>query len=508
MENFTQAISHILGMSIVHSLWQGLLIFLLLKIILVCFPSISAAKKHNLSLAALFTLTGWFIFTINDEANTVKPLVYAGNSVVFPTVSESGPILSVNDAAYPYIHVIDDYLPYITLVYLIGLLFQLVKLGFTWNAIRRIRGSLSPVPNSIAELVKQLTTKFGIKKQVAVMHSRLVNVPGIIGYARPLILLPFSFTCNLSTDEAETILLHELAHVKRNDFVVNLIQRFIGIILFFNPFVQLINTIIEGERENSCDDLVVKVTNNPLLYAHALLKLEQTDNGHLSLALAAKSKKYRLLTRIDRIMKAEKLTISARNLLFVVLLSIGSIGSVAWISPLFNNGAISKGEENDSSIDESLALHKKLQVNQSSATAEGTSSAVKNPDPAISSNGYFDPALEKMYKQARLHVKNLEGVLKSPRYGSPEIIADMVAVEAQLKKAGFRYTPEFQKRADSITTEFDGYPLVKREYIFMHDRLNQLALYLSNPEYQQKIQKMSVAEYKKYLNYMKKFENL
>ena len=102
----------------------------------------------------------------------------------------------------------------------------------------------------------------------------MIDVPCMTGFVKPLILLPVSLSTHLSACEVESILLHELAHIKRNDYLVNLLQQVISVMLFFNPFNRLINRIISQERENSCDDLVVEKTGKPLIYAQALLKLE------------------------------------------------------------------------------------------------------------------------------------------------------------------------------------------------------------------------------------------
>ncbi len=103
--------------------------------------------------------------------------------------------------------------------------------------------------------------------------------------------------------------------------------------LFFNPFAQLINRIINREREHSCDDLVVGKTGRPLIYAQALLKLEETRGVHLQFALAATGKRFHLLNRIERIMKTKKQTGGLRHLLIAIFLLAGGLSSIAWFNP-------------------------------------------------------------------------------------------------------------------------------------------------------------------------------
>ena len=98
-----------------------------------------------------------------------------------------------------------------------------------------------------------------------------------------------------------------------------------SVLLFFNPFAQLINRVINQERENSCDDIVIEASKKPLVYAHALLKLEQTRKQEWQLALAATGKKYHLLNRIERIMKTNKPIGNARHILSHLPCSQGAL---------------------------------------------------------------------------------------------------------------------------------------------------------------------------------------
>ena len=127
----------------------------------------------------------------------------------------------------------------------------------------------------LAEFVEMLD----IQSRVSFGLSTLVDVPCVFGYVKPFILLPASIATSLSTEEIEAILLHELAHIKRNDYLTNLIQQAMQILLFFNPFAQLIGRIINRERENACDDIVIESTKKPIVYAHALLKLEESPHA-------------------------------------------------------------------------------------------------------------------------------------------------------------------------------------------------------------------------------------
>jgi bla regulator protein BlaR1 len=216
----------------------------------------------------------------------------------------------------------------------------LTRLSLRWPGTVFIGSAKNIKDAGFEGTVKRLSKKLDVTKTVQAAFSEWVDVPCITGFIKPIILLPVSITCYLNTDEIEAILLHELAHVKRNDYLLNFIQQVIGILLFFNPFAKLVANVINEERENCCDDVVVQVTGSPFLYAQALLKLEENKQQRWQLALAATGKKYELLNRIERIMKTKTQTVNIRPVLITVLALTCSISSIAWLNPEIKNGKV------------------------------------------------------------------------------------------------------------------------------------------------------------------------
>jgi bla regulator protein BlaR1 len=343
MENLFYNISQVLGITILHSLWQGLLVWFVLRVLFTCAPSLSSAKKHNVSMAAMLTIGVWFIYTfaVQIQAHVWVNLTAASAPVLLPQFA-----FSLNTATHTtasstyYSYVIEGYLPYVSALYFAGLVFNLLKMVLNWQKISLIKKTMIPA-DQVQAYVNGFCRKLHIDKYVSVNFSRLIDVPCMIGFFKPIILLPISLTTYLSVQEVEAILLHELSHIKRNDYLLNLVQQFITILLFFNPFAQLINRIINQERENRCDDLVVQTTAQPLIYAQALLKLEQTRQVNLPLALAATGNKYHLLNRIERIMKTKKPIGNIRHLAVAVVIMVASISSIAWLNPTIKDGKLS-----------------------------------------------------------------------------------------------------------------------------------------------------------------------
>lgn len=145
--------------------------------------------------------------------------------------------------------------------------------------------------------------------------------------------MPAATMAQLSTAELETILLHELAHIKRYDYVVNILQTVVETILFFNPFVWMISRVIRRERELCCDDLVLEHTADPIFYATALTTIASYSVGSSSLVVAASGQSGELFQRIQRIMEMKKNSFSYSRLIAAVVIVAGFILSVAWISP-------------------------------------------------------------------------------------------------------------------------------------------------------------------------------
>ncbi len=337
METILYNISQVLGISIIHSLWQGLLIYFILRIAFSGIPSLSAVKKYNLALFAMLSISACFIYTLLTEINAYNWVSLKSHNAL-PLL----PYLNLSANSHyqsAWYFTIAGYLPYICALYFAGLIINLVRLGWEWDKIREIKQSLISA-GQLQQYIDTFSKKLNIKKPVQLKFSEMIDVPCMIGYFKPLILLPVSICTDLSSEEVEAILLHELSHIKRNDYLINLLQQVITIMLFFNPFVHLINRIINQERENGCDDLVVEKTGKPLTYAKALLKLEEVKTLNLQFALAVTGEKFHLLNRIERIMKTKKHMGNMRHFVIALFLLTGSISCIAWFNPKIAEAAV------------------------------------------------------------------------------------------------------------------------------------------------------------------------
>src|SRR5438045_2418615 len=138
----------------------------------------------------------------------------------------------------------------------------------------------APDPNARAAAARRarahrLAARLRVNRPVRLLQSALVHVPAVLGCVRPVILLPASALTGLTPLQLEALLAHELAHVRRYDYLVNLVQSVIETLLFYHPAVWWISARVRDEREHCCDDLAVAVCGDPHFYASALLSMER-----------------------------------------------------------------------------------------------------------------------------------------------------------------------------------------------------------------------------------------
>src|SRR5665213_406646 len=420
METILYNISQVVGVAIIHSMWQGLFIYLFLRLVLLSFSALSASSKHNVAMAAMFGVTAWFLYTLVGEIQVYQWVeLNTHNDTGFVPAILTMPLHMPHTTSFSsrYYYTIESFLPYVTLIYIAGLLFNTTKLVLTRKKLNQIKQTVSidiPMLRKLAEFVEMLD----IERRVSFGLSNLVDVPCVFGYVKPFILLPASIATSLSTEEVEAILLHELAHIKRNDYLINLIQQVMSVLLFFNPFAQLIGRIINRERENACDDIVIESTKKPIVYAHALLKLEESRTQQWQIALAATGKtKYHLLNRIERIMKTKKPIGNARHILLALVILTASITGLAWLNPTIAHGKLSFNKIKPAMLAELLSdtTHKKAAktTHKTYTTKKSVKATGKHSNAYYSDN---DPVLRRYSDEMNKYGEAMEKYYNSPEW--------------------------------------------------------------------------------------------
>jgi len=198
---------------------------------------------------------------------------------------------------------------------------------------QRIRNyGVSTPPGDWQQRLDILAGQLGIGRAVRLVESRIVKVPLVTGVFRPMIFMPMGLLTGLPAGEIEAVLLHELAHIKRNDYLVNFLQHLGENILFFNPGALWMSALLRDERENCCDDVAIGSTRDRVQFVRALISFKEYDLRRTRLANTFPSRKQQLLKRVSRIAHntnktldpAEKVFLGVSGLLVLLLVAATS----------------------------------------------------------------------------------------------------------------------------------------------------------------------------------------
>jgi beta-lactamase regulating signal transducer with metallopeptidase domain len=330
-----------LGYAIINSLWQFGLLWLI-YLFINCIVKLSSHQKYTAAIALQFSGFAWFCGTLMFYYNQCVYLANTG-AVFADGFSGFGQMpysASIKDKVFMVLMRTEQFLPYLSVAYLLLLVVLATKWLNSYRYTRDLRDSgIKKIDVNHRLFVDRLCHQLGIKRTVKVFLSELVKSPLTIGFLKPIILIPVASINYLSADQLEAVLLHELAHIKRFDYLINLVLSIVEVALFFNPFMQLLSRHIKRERENSCDDWVLQYEYNAANYAKALLKLAtfNTTANVPSFAMNAIDQNQTLLIRVKRMIEKKDRSFNYRNQLMALLLISGVLSSVAWFSPASTN---------------------------------------------------------------------------------------------------------------------------------------------------------------------------
>jgi len=480
METVFNQMSQVLGTTLLHSLWQAFVMYVLLRLFLACFPATSSSNKYNAGLVSLAGSVLWPVVTFLVEMgkhNFSQPAV-DNNTEILPFIPLHHTNITQAAESIAPSFTIDTYLPYIVAFWLIGIALNSAKLLWGWRSIYRIKSdknNAQVLENSVDKLAAYLK----IGKKIRVFVSAHVDVPCIIGYLKPMIILPAAVISQFSADQIQSILIHEMAHIRRNDYFVNVLQQIVGILFFFNPFTLLINRIIYAEREHCCDDMVLEITGQPLVYAQTLLKLEETRKQNWQLAVAATGKKYHLLTRIKRIMETKKQANNFRHILVAVLLLTGSMGTIAWLNPEIKDGklrvipiSIPALLNGDADTVKKHTTAKKTVTHKATGTAKEQLALKEKMRNASITYNEDDPKLNKLIAEVEKHSEAIGKIYESAQY--KQIEKEMEKHSAYIDS--FYNRPEIKRLQDSIDMQSKAFDKMndKPEMKELEKRMDQM----------------------------------
>ena len=328
METTTYNLIQALGWSILHSIWLGAICYILVNIIKLINPKQSAAARYNTAFFLQVSIFLGFMISFLFYYSKYKAM----QNLYQATPPEMIPAINFQEGS-PFS--LERLFPYLVAAYLIGFIIQVLILCNSYLKLRQLKYTgLDSIPKEWNQLFNKSKESLQINKRVSIFLSKHISVPLTVGFLKPFVLFPIAFVNNLNTTQVEAIILHELAHIKRQDYLFNLLKVVMETLLFFNPFVWALSKMIEKERENACDDMVLKQISTPIHYAKALVELEELRMKNTpALSMAATGNKNHLFQRIKRITNMETNHRNVKQQLLAVLASSVAMISLAMLIP-------------------------------------------------------------------------------------------------------------------------------------------------------------------------------
>ena len=317
-----QPLVHALGWTLLHLCWQGAVVAVVLWCVLKVLDGRSSRARYAAACLALGLMVALPLATfahlaaaeyrqraaLDDSAVVIDP-----GMVLRVEAGETSALLSERIAV-----ALDHALPWVLLAWFAGVIFFAVRLNVGLLVARRMRlVATTAVPAELQQIFEAMRRRLGIARAVRLMHSALVQVPTVISWLRPVVLVPASCLTGLSTMQIEAILAHELAHIRRHDYLVSVVQSVIETVLFYHPAVWWVSKQVRRERECCCDELAVAVGGDRLGYARALSLLEERRSYNPEFVLGANGGV--LTMRIKRLLGCREDSAVSQMAAFMVL---------------------------------------------------------------------------------------------------------------------------------------------------------------------------------------------
>ncbi|RZK50525.1 MAG: M56 family metallopeptidase [Pedobacter sp.] len=477
MDYFLYTFSKALGWSMFHSLWQSALLFICLMGLFAIFPSLKPRLKHNLSLSfqvlmlVAFVYNFYYFFDWKIFENQMLP-----NNIKY---NVPGNLITDNYFKIPK-EFSDKWFPIFSIIYLVGILIQIgwVFVGYK-NSLNIRKKGLTPIPTSWQNTFEEALIKLNIKRKVQFYLSHKIDVPMVLGYLKPVVLFPISLVSNLSPIQMEAILLHELAHIKRNDYLFNLIKTCIETLLFFNPFVWITSFHIKIEREHACDDLVINSHITPFQYAEALLNLEIAKVENAQFALKVAENKYHLYQRIKRITQMKSTYQNSKQKLALLMISIISLISITFMEIQPTSAKVTNKSTkiiNTESIQKPIVS--KLNVDTPRKKSTPNKYIIVDKNGVKQTYGSFEELPDSLQKDFKLKMEQLD------------------SVKVKLAKKMYDMHIDLENKNAILFKKYKGKPLNNPEELGIHvkkinERMKNLAIGIETKDWKEQHAKMA-----------------
>jgi len=490
------ALTQALGWTLLHFLWQGTLIAVVLWSALALMQRRSpdaryaAASLALLAMVVLPLLTFAHLAGEEYKAILTRPVMIDTSSITVSAQTAAG-AMSWSDYLTP---AIDRMMPSLMLVWCIGVLLFSARLAIGIAVAQgwKLQG-IQDAPAQLQRLFDDLRTRLGVKRAARLVESAKVHVPMVIGWMKPVVLLPAGCLTGLSPQQIEALLAHELAHICRNDYLVSVVQSVLEAVLFYHPAVWWVSLQVRREREYCCDEMAVGVCGDRLAYARALSQLEERRALLPELVLGANGGA--LTMRIKRLLGYRE-DIASSNMVWVIALVLVIAGggsligrfALAESKPALTATAsteqVSKDAQTAVLENERMAAQIEKQIENAAEQSEAAqkqlagaqeelAQASKDASAQTSDGKQLHEAQKKQLEDAQ---RQVQAALS--RLNSAEFQEQMKSVQDQIKRLN---SPEFRKQLEDAAARVNT-PEFRKQLEDAEKRLQ------NSQELQQKLQ--------------------
>lgn len=308
--------------TLLHSIWQGLLLAIIVGLFIESTKTVKPHIRYNIFLACLLffitTVLATSIYEINLHSSFYSEI---NNHMEHKGIQIEYPIYIEFDLISDFVLFINDYAIYFIVFWMSITILNLKNLLQQSYSSKKIRKNIEVTSELLywQSKINDLSNYIQLTKVVRLAESNYVSAPVLIGYIKPIILFPIGLLNNLEPDEVEAIVLHELAHVKRNDYIVNYFQVLFDCLFFFNPGYLWISKLIRIERENCCDEFAVSKLHDKRIYIKSLIQsLEyQSLNKDSNLSLYFTYTRFEMVSRVERIINGMNPSLNKFQVIFL-----------------------------------------------------------------------------------------------------------------------------------------------------------------------------------------------
>lgn len=330
-----------LCLTLVHSLWQGLIAAIVAGGILLCTRKSKPAFRYNMLASVMLLFISGTLLTFNWMMHdfsraSASSVVFSGEWIVnstFQNVGNAAIAAAETDWMMRIMAFFNEHAQVIVTGWFLVFAAKSMLAANGLLYLRKVAKQVSTPEMKWIVRFYELAERMRIGQEVELRESVQVAVPIVIGFLKPVVLVPLGMLTNLPAAQVEAILLHELAHIRRRDYLINLLQIFCENVFFFNPAVWWISKLIREEREHCCDDLAIGVMQNKTSFIHALVSFQEYNQSRPVFEVAFSKKRNHLLDRIKRIINNNNKPLDAMEKLFVTFSLAAAIALSAATAP-------------------------------------------------------------------------------------------------------------------------------------------------------------------------------